>query len=169
MTDYHLTISSFSGLLAVARHYRGRVTGPEAELCHGTTVHYNTPDNPGRKTCDEGHILSRRADWEVEESWTEPQYERWAAMHFEGDGPGQFLDQKRLIEVAIGRFKGELESHWWDEKALPGRPGDRLILGGGHYGEPDENTPKPDGIHAWGSVLAEIPRKKAENATSPGS
>lgn len=155
MTDHHLQISSYAGLVGGARHYRGRVRAEAPKSCHGGLIF-----NGEGYRCAEGHPLPDRADWDVEDSWTEERYERWHAASFEGDGPGQFLDQKRLIEVAVGRFTDTLPARWWEEKHEPGKPGDRLILGSGIYDPDDEDTPSPDGVHRWGSILIEIPLRE---------
>jgi hypothetical protein len=169
MTDYNLEITSFSGLVPGARgHYRGRVKGPHAVSCHGG-IRFNGSDGSGKTTCFEGHELPARVEWDVEEPWPEARFERYSAALFEGDGPGQFTDQKRLIEVALMRFRGEVATRWFEEEPTTGQPGDRLILGSGLYDQDDvdDDTPKPDGIHAWGSVLAEIPAR-LRTAVAPG-
>jgi hypothetical protein len=163
MSGYFLEISSYGGLVAGARHYRGWVKGEYPKSCHGGTVF-----SGGKTTCAEGHELPERADWQVEEPWTEERYERFAAAHFEGDGPGQFLDQERLLEVAIGRFTGELPARWWEDKPAVGKPGDKLYLGSAVYRDIDEtHTPYPGGP-PWGSVLAEIPEAGKQEPADAG-
>lgn len=157
MTDYHLKISSYAGILAWAAHYRGRVEGPHPRPCHGNSTTYSQ----GKNTCTECKAeLPKRVDWEVEEPWTEARYEKYAASGFEDDSPTQFTDQTVLIETAIKRFTGELEHQWWEDEPVRGAPGDRLILGSGLIDpeDVDEDTPGPEGTsYHWGQVLAEIP------------
>jgi hypothetical protein len=160
MTDYELKISSYTGLVAGARHYRGRIQGPYPESCHGGTT-FNGWDGPlkGTTTCSEGHVIPKRIEWDVDDFWTEERFNRYAAAHFEGDGAGQFLDQTKLIEVAIRRFKFESEPGWWEEKYPRPEPGDRLFLG--HIpmdpDDVDEEWGRIQGTPPWGSLLVQIP------------
>jgi len=160
MADYFLRITSYAGLVPWAHHYRGRVQGERPQSCHGGTT-YHGSDGPlkGKTTCNAGHVLPPRVEWEVEAPWTTERVERWHASGFEGDAPNQFNDQRELIDVAIRRFKGELPCREFEDRIEPGKPGDKLYLG--HiafkdaeiYREDDD----PDGMPAWGSVIAEIP------------
>ena len=123
MTDFVLEVRSFGGIVAGARHFRGTVKGPHPQSCHGGTTFHG---GSGLTTCAEGHEIPRRTEWLVESEWPEDRYERWAASQFEGDGPGQFLDEKALAEAARRRFLGAADRGWWDEHYEPGQPGDRL-------------------------------------------
>lgn len=147
---YSLRITSYSGLVAGAVHYRGRVDGEHPRSCHGAS-HYNAPKSRGKHTCDKGHIIPEQISWDVEASWTEERYERWAAKRFEGDGPTQYTVESDLIRDAIQRFLGEYPHQWWEDDFPAPQPGDQLYLG--HLAllmdEPD-----PDG---WGHMLAEVP------------
>lgn len=127
MTDYVLKISSFGGMVAGARHFRGRVEGPHPQSCHGGT-RFNAPEARGKTICHEGHEIPKRVTWDVDAFWTEERHERWAAGHFEGDGPGQFLTEEDLIQAAISRFRWEREPLWFEEKYPRPEPGDRLYL-----------------------------------------
>ncbi len=111
-----------------------------------------------RSACDQGHLLPDQVEWDVEASWTPEQRDRWAAVNYEGDGPGQFTDQGGLIRVAIQRFRGELARQWWEEDIPPAQPGDRLYLGFVPIDDDDidEEWGRLEGTPPWGSVLAEI-------------
>lgn len=166
MTDYVLEVRSFSGIVPGARNFRGTVKGPHPESCHGgTTFHGST----GRTTCAEDHDIPPRTEWQVEAAWTEERYERYAARHFEGDGPAQFLDEKSLAEAARKRFLGEAPRQEWDEHYTPGEPGDRL------YWEvlpeqvlPDDQVEerwvredaerREQGLPVGGDLIAEVPQ-----------
>jgi hypothetical protein len=158
VTDYVLKISSYGGLVAGARHYRGRVEGPHPKSCHGA-MSYNAPESRGKWTCSEGHEIPGQREWDVEAGWTEERYSRWANKSFEGDGPQQFLDQAKLIEAAAKRFSGELPRNWWEEEPEAGKPGDRLFLDfvPRDPAEIDEEWGRIMGTPPYGSLLAEIP------------
>jgi hypothetical protein len=126
MTDYELNVLSWKGTVAVAVHYRGVVKGPYPESCHGGT-RYNAPEHRGKTTCFEGHELPEREEWDVEAAWTEERFGRWSAKHFDGDGPGQFLSEARVILSARRRFLGLDPVRWWERDVVPGKPGDRLL------------------------------------------
>lgn len=143
--NYALEISSYEGFVAGASHYRGRVVGEHPKSCHGGTTL-----SGGKWMCSEGHELPKRVDWEVEAEWTEERYERYAALQFEGDGPGQFASEDEVIEAARRRFLGEAPARWWEEKPITGQPGDKLYLG---YIATDLEY--VDG--KWGTVVAEVP------------
>lgn len=154
MAKYTLTISSWEGIVPGAKHYKGRVTGDYPQSCHGGSTIYHGEDGPlkGKTTCAEDHVLPGRADWEVEASWTEERYERYAAGGFEGDSPAQFTDEDTVLRTAAQRFLGELPGgRWWEEKVPQSRPGDQLF-----YGCPAMRAEdiEDDG---YGGVLAEIP------------
>ncbi len=123
MTDYVLEITTWKGSAIGARHFRGTVKGPHPQSCHGAITFHGAT---GRTTCAEGHDIPPRAEWQGGEPWGEARYGRYAAAQFEGDGPGQFLDERALAEAARKRFPGEAEHGWWDEDYEPGGPGDRL-------------------------------------------
>lgn len=169
MTDYVLKISSYGGIVAGATHYRGRVEGPRPESCHGGTI-FQGWDGPlkGKTTCRDGHVIPRQQEWDVEAGWTEERYKRYAAKHFEGNGSGQFLDQKVLIETAVRRFTGELPRNWWEGNPEVGKPGDRLFLGFVPMDESeiDEEWGRLVGTPPYGSLLAEIPCPDAPEKAS---
>lgn len=150
--NYTLRISSYAGLVPGAVHYRGRVEGEHPHSCHGGTT-FHGADGPlkGKTTCAEGHELPEQITWDVEAAWTEARYERYAAKHFEGNGPGQYTDEGDLIRDAIQRFLGAYPRQWWEDDYPAPQPGDRLYLGSLALlmDEPD-----PDG---WGHQLAEVP------------
>jgi hypothetical protein len=159
MTDYVLKISSYAGLVAGARHYRGRVEGPHPKSCHGGTVFHGST---GKTTCAEGHEIPKQVTWDVEEPWTEERYQRYAAEHFEGDGPSQFLTKRRVVEVAVLRFAGSAQRRWFEEEPVVGEAGDRLF----YHWEPwqvlpesftDEERAHRDELPLPGDLLAEIP------------
>ena len=130
MTDYELHISSYKGVVPGAKHFRGRVTGPHPVSCHGGTV-FNAPEHRGVTTCQQGHVLPERDEWDVEAAWTEERFNRWDARHFEGDGPGQFLTEARVILAARRRFLGLDPVQWWEHPGVvAGQPGDRLLFDG---------------------------------------
>jgi hypothetical protein len=165
MTDYVLKVSSYGGIVPGATHYRGRVEGPHPESCHGSMT-YNAPESRGKWTCEQGHELPRRADWAVEAPWSEGRYERYSAKQFEGDGPEQFKDQQKVIETAVKRFTGELVHNWWEDKHVPGQPGDRLFLGfvARDESEIDVAWGRLMGTVPHGTLLAEIPADSKEEA-----
>lgn len=157
--DYVLKISSYVGLAPGAKHFRGRVEGEHPESCHGGT-RFNAPEARGKTTCFEGHEMAEKIEWDVQDFWTEGHYDRWRASHYELDGPSQFLDEDKLIEVAVTRFTGDHEPLDQDDERYPRpQPGDRLFLGT----VPDEEwrTKHPEDYDDhWGRLLAEIPGEK---------
>jgi hypothetical protein len=156
MTDYELHVSSYGGLVFGAHHFYGRVNGPNPEPCHGNRLRYNAPESRGKYTCDEGHVIPARVEWDVEAGWTEDRYNRYSAKHFEGDGPNAFRDEAELLATAVKRFRGEIPHHWWEGKPVVGRPGDRLFYGSSIF-DPEGEQPDRSPLPPWGSVLAEIP------------
>lgn len=151
MTQYILHISSYDGLVPGACHYRGRVEGPHPESCHGGTRY-----SGGKVTCFKGHELPERVEWDVEAAWSEARYERYAACHFEGDGPGQFISQKDVMDRAMVVFLDGC-SDWWAQKVDPAEQGDELWYGwvnpeGGQF---DDLTDPGDG---WGCMIARCDR-----------
>jgi hypothetical protein len=151
---YTLRIMSYSGTVPWAKHYTGRVEGEYPTSCHGGT-RFNGADGPlkGKTTCFEGHILPEKIEWAVEASWSEGKYERFAANHFDGDGPNQYLEESDLVRDAIQRFLGVYPQQWWEEQYPLPQPGDQLYLGhlatrsGERYSD------------GYGHMLAEIPPK----------
>lgn len=129
MTDYELRISSWAGVVPGAKHFRGRVQGPHPESCHGGTV-FNAPAHRGRTTCEQGHELPERDEWDVEAAWAEARYERYMRAHFKGDGPDQFLSENAVITAAVRRFTGQDPARWWEPDVVTGLPGDRLLYDG---------------------------------------
>lgn len=157
MTDYILKIMSYGETVPGATHYQGRVEGPHPRSCHGST-HFNAPETPGKWTCDEGHEIPRQVEWNVDADWTRPRFDRYAARHFEGDGPGQFKSAAAVVDAAVRRFKGEIQPAKWLNPHIPGQPGDRLFLDYIARKPEEENAEwgREDGIPPYGSVLAEI-------------
>lgn len=129
MTDYELRITSYAGIVPGATHFRGHVAGPHPESCHGGT-HYNAPEHRGKTTCEQGHELSGRDEWDVEAAWTQERYERYERAHYEGDGPDQFGTEEGVIDAARRRFTGEFPARWWEPDVVIGQPGDRLLFDG---------------------------------------
>lgn len=168
MTDYILTISSFSGIVYGATHYRGTVRGPHPRSCHGGEIFHGW-DGPlkGKTTCSQGHEIPRQDEWDVDADWTEDMYTRWAAGRFEADGPAQFRDVGYLIDTAVRRFRGEIpERHRRLAPAIAGRPGDRLFLGFVSTLEnpPDEEWALARGYPvAYGALLAQIPDQEGRD------
>lgn len=151
--QYVLEVMSFAGVVPGARHFKGRVKGEHPPSCHGGTMYSNLG-----KTCMQGHPLAERTEWQVEAGWTEERYERWAAKHFEGDGPSQFLSKKDVIDRAMIVFlDGTDPAHWWAQKVEPAKDGDELWYGYIHpEGFPyDESEDYSDG---WGSMIARCSR-----------
>jgi hypothetical protein len=130
VADFELRITSYSGIVPGAVHFRGRVVGESPKPCHGNVTHYNAPGHRGKVTCDEGHELPSRVEWDVEESWDQSMYDRWAARSFEGAGPQQFLTEDAVIIAAVARFDGTFPPRFWEEKPVVGQPGDRLTYDG---------------------------------------
>lgn len=126
MAQYILHISSFGGLVPGASHYRGRVEGPHPESCHGGRV-YNAPGHRGKTICDQGHELPGQVRWDVEAAWSQEHHDRWAAVHFEGDGPQQFTSEKDVIDRAMIQFLDG--SDGLCEKVDPAQEGDELWYG----------------------------------------
>lgn len=172
VADYVLEIGGWDGIVP-ARHLYGRVKGERPKSCHGA-MHLGNWHRPhsdplrGKDTCDEGHVIPPRAEWDVEDFWTEDQYKRLAAARFEGDGPAQFADQAKLIDVAVRRFQVKRERQWWEQDYPHPGPGDRLYLG---YKPSQGAQPEPDG---YGSLLCQLPDEAvpagnaAENTGRPG-
>lgn len=149
MRKFALRISSYEGLVPGARHWRGRVEGESERSCHGS-IRINPPEHRGKTVCSEGHEIPDRISWDVEESWTEERYNRWADQSFEGDGPAQFKTQEQVVEAARKRFLGEWPSQWWEEPVPTPQSGDRLYLG---YIPRDGDAPEDDG---YGGLIAEV-------------
>lgn len=155
MTDFELHVSSYSGIVAGAVHFYGRVQGPHPESCHGR-MSYNDLKHRGKWTCKRGHQIPARVEWDVNAGWTEDRYMRYADKGFEGDGPNAFRLEETLIDVAAKRFRGEIPHHWWEGEVPPSRPGDRLFYGSSIF-DPEGEQPDRSPLPPWGSVLAEIP------------
>lgn len=157
MAAFVLHIMSYMGTVPWAKHYTGRVEGEHPESCHGGT-RFNGQDGPlkDKTTCFEGHELPERVEWSVEAPWTEGKYKRWAAKHFEGDGPNQYLDEADLVQDAIGRFTGTLPCSWWEQPVPAAEPGDELYL---DYATSNPDHRYPDGA---GHLLARIPGNSAD-------
>lgn len=152
MTQYILHISSYAGLVGGAKHFRGRVEGPYAESCHGGS-RYNAPGARGKTICEEGHeIPSGRVSWEVEAVWSDEHYKRYADNHFEGDGPGQFLSAKDVMDTAIVRFLDGADK-WYEQEVEPAQEGDELWYGwvNPEGGQLDDLQDPEDG---WGMMIA---------------
>jgi hypothetical protein len=161
MAAYELHISSYGGLVAGAVHYRGRIQGESPRSCHGGKA-FNHPDHRGKWTCEQGHELPERVEWDVEAPWTEQRYQRWAAGRFDGAGPQQYTDEAELVLDAIGRFLGTLPSRWWEEQVPPAEPGDELYLG--HASLYDK--PSPNG---WGHCIAVKEAATTDTTTTTGA
>lgn len=149
MTQYILHVTSFSGLVPGARHFRGRVEGPHPGPCHGNRTHHNGTT----VTCDEGHVLPKQVRWDVEAAWSQERHDRWAAAHFEGDGPQQFTSKKDVIDRAMIQFLDGSDDPC--EKVEPAEEGDELWFG---YVDPDGGPVDLDTIDdtdkAWGMMIA---------------
>lgn len=164
MTDYVLHVMSFQGIVSGATHFRAKVEGPHPKSCHGGQM--LVPGNPNW-LCAEGHEIPRRTEWQVEEPWGKERYERWAALEFEGAGPAQFNSEAELVAAARARFLGEAAAQWWEEKPVPGQPGDRLfysLLPAEMLPEEESEAHKREdrerraaGLPAWGDLIAEAP------------
>lgn len=81
MTDYILHVTSFRGLAPGAVHYRGQVKGPRPQSCHGGTRHgnWNLPEGDprrGKTTCEKGHLIPGRVEWDVERPMTSDMIKR---------------------------------------------------------------------------------------------
>jgi hypothetical protein len=154
MADYVLHIVSWAGTVPGAVHYRGRIEGEHPRSCHGGTTYHGggPPELHGKTTCAQDHVLPERTEWRVEAPWTEARYERWAAAGFEGPGPEQFTSEQDVITAAAGRFLATLPARWWEGKAVPGQPGDKLWAAW---------VPRPEDRDLvqenWGTVIAEVP------------
>lgn len=157
MADYVLEISNYTGTVPWATHFMGRVKGEHPKSCHGGTS-YNAPGHRGKTTCQEGHELPGRIEWDVEAAWTEERYERYAARHFEGDGPQQFKTEQEVIETATGRFLGALPCRWWEERVTVGQPGDKLYAGWIPVTADGQALVQEN----WGTVIAEVPPATSE-------
>jgi hypothetical protein len=149
MTRYILHISSYAGIVPGAVHYQGRVEGEHPGSCHGST-RFNAPESRGKWTCEQNHEMPEQVKWSVEAAWTEGQYERRAAKHFEGAGPQQFASEQDVKDAAIARFTGAAPCQWWEEAVTAGEPGDTLYFG---YIPSGQHEPDPDG---WGGVMVTI-------------
>lgn len=173
MTDYVLEVRSFAGIVPGARHFKGMVKGPRPEPCHGGTITHHGASGPlqGKTTCGAGHVMPEKTEWEVEATWDEARYDRYAAAHFEGDGPGQFTDERKLFEAARARFLGETgERGWWEPRHVPGEPGDRLYyqcLPGAvllleeekdEYWLGVDRQRRAGGLPVHGDLIAEVPQ-----------
>ena len=160
MANYTLTVTTYVGNPTVpwASHFVGRVHGENPGPCHGNVTHYNAPGHRGKTTCEKGHELSKRTEWDVEAAWSKERYERYAASGFEGDGPNQFRTEQDVIDTAAARFLGKLPNQWWESGVAPGEPGDKLYAGW----IPRTNGDRDLIQENWGTVIAEVPA-----ATSP--
>lgn len=147
---WELHITSYGGIVPGAVHYYGEVYGEHPRSCHGGST-FNHPDHRGKTVCAEGHEIPEQVHWTVEAAWTEDRYNRYAAKHFEGDGPNTYYQEHELVRDAISRFLGELPTHWWEEDVPKAEPGDELYLG---HVSIYVDDPSPDG---WGHRLAVIP------------
>lgn len=154
VTDYILKIMNYDGF----PHYRGRVEGPHPRSCHGN-LSFNAPEARGKWTCAEGHQIPDQVTWDVDADWTEARYERLAARHFEGDGPGQFRTAAGVVETAVKRFRGEIRQAPWLNQHVPGEPGDRLYLDfiARKPEEEDAEWGRQKGTPPYGSLLTEVP------------
>jgi hypothetical protein len=154
VTQYILNVQSYVGIVAGATHYKGTVKGPHPESCHGGT-RFNGQAGPlhGKTTCFEGHELPGQVEWQVEARWTEARYERYAAAHFEGDGPSQFRDKQDVIDTAILRFLGDYQpAEWWEDKGVPvPEEGDELWYG---WVCPEGFEDDQDEDDGWGCMIA---------------
>lgn len=176
MTDWYLEVKTFAGVLSYAKHFRGTVKEDfNFYSCHGGRS-YNAPESRGKWTCDKGHELPRERTWDVDDFWTKDHYRRYQASNFEIEGPGQFLDEAKLLKVAVARFLGDMPDpevygnmgdRWWEEAGYPGEPGDRLIYGNRGYVLEDETLHEewkegrmpPD--DAYPCVIAVVPPREA--------
>jgi hypothetical protein len=161
VTDYVLKISSFSGIVPGAHHFRGRVEGPYPRSCHG-----GKSSRGNRWYCEENHEIPDHIKWDVDALWSEADYDRYQASDFELDGPGQFTDETQLIDAAIRRFNYEREPEWWEEKYPSPQPGDRLYLRWlpSEVLPDDEAAQYPDAVTSKDvRLLAEIPAPHRES------
>lgn len=149
---YVLKITSFGGIVPGAYHFRGRVEGEFPRSCHGGTS-YNAPEHRGKTTCELGHEIPKQIEWDIEASWSEERYDRWAAGHYEDDGPSQFTDKDELIKTAIARFKNEFPHPWYEEDYPIPQKGDQLYIGWIPVGLEGENDMIEED---WGKLLVEI-------------
>jgi hypothetical protein len=158
MTDYVLKISSYESIVAGASHYRGVIWGPHPQSCHGAS-HFNAPQSRGKHTCDEGHEIPARVEWQVEDYMTEEAFERQAARHFEDPGSAQMKSEAIVVQVAVSRFLETRERLWFEPHRPELQPGDKLYLKwlpgqvdhDDEWAEPGEMT-----------VIAEIPLLEPE-------
>lgn len=89
--------------------------------------------------------------WDVEAAWSRARHDRWAASHFEGDGPRQFDTQEDVIDRAMIQFLDGSENPC--EPVEPAQEGDELWHGwvnpeGGMF---DDLTDPGD---SWGMMIA---------------
>lgn len=158
MTQYILNVTSYSGIVAWATHYRGHVEGPHPDSCHGNT-RFNAPDARGRTTCEQGHDIPDRVKWDVEQAWSHERLERYLAACSKAlrddsrqpDGPGQFDTEKDVIDRAIVQFLDGME-----QVNDPAEEGDELWFGHVDQGEAPEFWDNPDEV--WGMRLASCHR-----------
>ena len=153
MTQYILHVSSYAGIVPWAVHFKGRVEGPRTESCHGGTI-FNAPDARGQTTCEQGHVIEdKQVKWDVEADWTEARHERWAAAHYNGDGPQQFLTEREVIDRAVVQFLDG--SAYPCEEVEPAQEGDELWFG---HIDPEVGEVDLDAINdpedAWGARIA---------------
>ena len=153
MSDYILEVKSW------VTHFWGTVKGEYPTPCHGGS-HYNAPESHGMHTCDLGHELPARIRWEVEAPWTEERYMRYAAKHFDSPGPCQFMTEQEVIDAAAGRFTGAFPCQWWEEKVIPGEPGDKLWAGWIPHRLIDQEMVEKN----WGTLIAVVPAAKGEES-----
>jgi hypothetical protein len=164
VTDWVLKIRSYDVPGSV--HFYGRVEGPHPRSCHGSLT-YNAPENRGEYSCAEGHVIPGQVEWDVDADWTRERFNRYAARHFEGDGPGQFSTAAAVVEMAVRRFKSEVRQARWLNEHVPGEPGDRLYLDFIARKPEEEDTEwgQQEGTPPYGSLLAEIPAAAQEEET----
>jgi hypothetical protein len=148
--QYVLHVMSYEGIVPGAKHYRGRVEGEHPPSCHGRT-HYSAAG----KTCDEGHQLEEKTEWNVEAAWSEERYERFMAAGQPGNSPSQFLSKKDVIDRAMIQFLDGSggPDRWWEQRVEPAAEGDELWYGwvnpeGGQF---DDLQDPEDG---WGMRIA---------------
>jgi hypothetical protein len=145
MNRYTLRVVSWAGTVPWAKHYSGRVVG---ELDQRATI------MRGGKWFDrDGNEYPERAEWDVYAHWTEAQNDRWAAGHYEDDGPNQFATEQEVIDAAVKRFTGEWETRWWEPEVPKAEPGDEL-----YYDYIPFKPEEVDGV--YGSLLAKIPERE---------
>lgn len=152
MTQYILKISSWAGTVPGASHFYGRVEGPRPRPCCPGPEHHSG----GKVTCDQGHELPGRAEWDVEARWTPEQWDRYAAAGFDGEGPAAFRTKAAVQAAAVARFTGAIQPDpaiWWEHGVTPGRPGDELWYG---WVARPQDAHMTDPADRWGMMLAQV-------------